>query len=345
MTPNTPTGADIYEYKMQTGESWTEIAKHFGITRGSARSKARVYYTNNELPPPGGLPTQIIGGMDEMPRHNGKDLWNRALAMQDRQEAIYNRRLNRRVIYDAGPVALVAMGDAHLGGAGTDYRALDQDIYVIDELNRRNVQVAVLLLGDLLDNFIVGRLRDMRVNVSPFLIVEEWGLVDYALERLAPYIIGSVAGNHDNWSWSLSGVDLLRQRHEQLTPGILYDPFELAFVLQVGGYECRIIARHNWKGHSMYNPTHGMDSRAHTAGREFDIAIGGHTHRGALARETDIGGDVGEALLCGSYKKHDAYALERGFPPPLPRTAVAAVVDESGVLFSTSRLDGLLRVF
>lgn len=351
MTPQTTiTGADLYQFKIDNPNmSWSQVAEHFNTTRGSARSKARVYYTNNNLPPPGGPATanerQIIGAFDEEPRHNSKQLWDRALAMQARQEKTYEYRANRRVIYDAGPVALVAMGDLHLGGAGVDYRALDADLLVLDELQRRDIEVAVLLMGDLLDNFIVGRLRDMRVNVSPYLVVEEWGLVDYALERLAPFIVGSVAGNHDNWSWALSGIDLLRERHQALTPGILYDQHELAFVLQVGGYECRVIARHDWRGHSMYNPTHGIDSRQHTNGREFDIAIGAHTHRGALARETDLGGAVGDALLCGSYKKVDGYAMQKGFPPPLDRTAVAAVIDEDGILFSTSRLDGLLRVF
>lgn len=344
-------GKRIYEHKRDTDATWKETAAHFDeilphmtLTPGKARHKARWYYENAGLPAPKRAKAQIRGGMDDMPERDPAELWERAERMEQRREQVRNVKLNRRVTFADGPVVLVVMADLHLGGEGVSYSSIKKDIWLLNELHDGGVNVAVLLCGDLLDNFIVGRLKNLRMNVSPFLAIEEWGLVDYALERLAPYIIGSVAGNHDNWSYALVGVDLLAQRHRELTPGILYDPHELAFVLQVGGYECRVAARHKWKGHSKYNPTHGLEDHHWTRGRDFDIAIAAHTHRGGLAREFDNGGTVGHALVAGSYKKDDAYAMERGFPPPLDTSAVCTVVGDDGILFSTSNLYSLPRL-
>lgn len=337
-------GKAIYEYVVETGVTWREAGEHFGLTRGQARKRAQYYYESNDLPAPAKTrPAKINGAADAGPKTQGEELWQRALRRQEKQDQLIDWRNQRRVIFDKGRTVIVFMADLHLGNSGTDYRAIDHDIAVINEIYSEN-QGGVILVGDMLDNFIVGRLRDLRLNVSPFLAIEEWGLVDYALERLSPYLLGAVAGNHDNWSWSLVGVDILRERHRQLTPGILYDPLELAFWLQVGSYEGRVICRHDWRGHSYINPTHGMEHGQHTLGRDSDIRVGAHTHRGGLAREFANGHDIpGHALICGTYKKVDEYAIMKGYPPPLKTSAVAVVLDETGILFSTSNLEGLLR--
>jgi hypothetical protein len=343
------TGEDLYNIKIETGKSWAIIGEEVGITGNAARKRASNYSKSNNLKLAGEVcdtrDYEIIGGLDQAPKHNNGELWKRAVATQERQDKSREYRASRRVIYDNGPVVFVCMADLHLGSTGVNYKDIDKDIQLLNTLADRGVTVSVLLIGDLLDNFIIGKLKDLRMNASPFLIIEEWGLVDYALEKLSPYLIGSVAGNHDNWSYALAGVDLLRERHEKLTPGILYDPYELNFTLQVGGFECLVSARHGWRGNSMYNPTHGIDNHHHRRGREFDVAIGAHTHRGGLVREFDNGGDVGYAMLCGSYKKVDEYAMKLGLPPALNTSAVALVLDDEGVMFGTSNLYGLLRLF
>lgn len=345
------TGQEIYEYKRVSGETWKEVGEHFGMTLAGARGRARRYQLKQGLESPGGPANQynngdmiIVGGMDTEPFEPSEETWARALSIEGRQAQRREWRNSRRVIFEEGPVALIAVADLHLGGRGVSYSALDEDLRIISYLANTGVQVAVVLDGDLVDNFIIGRLARLRLNVSPFLAIEEWGLVDYALERLAPYLIGSVAGNHDNWSFAVSGIDVLRQRHQSLTPGILYDPNELSFVLQVGECEVGVTARHDWRGHSMFNPSHGIEHKHHTRGRQFDIAIGAHKHRGGLAREIDNGAQVGHALVCGSYKKEDEHALKVGFPPPLPTAAVCSVVDEDGLVFCTSNLYSLTKL-
>ena len=335
-------GRTIYEYKLATGATWPEVADHFGGSADGIRRKARTYYEKHGLAPPGKV--NVVGGMNGVPREAPPDIWERAVAVSESQQATQDYKQTASVIFEDGPAVLVFMADLHLGSSGVNYSEIDNDIRTINHLADNGVNVGVFLVGDMLDNMIIGKLKNLRLNNSPFLAIEEWGLVDYALERLAPHLLGSVAGNHDNWSYALAGVDPLRERHRQLTPGILYDMNELSFTLQVAGFQCQVMLRHAWRGNSMYNPTHAIDSAHNRRGRAFDIAVGAHTHRGGLAREFDNGGCVGHALICGSYKKHDTYAMRLGFPPPLNTSAVAVVVDGDGVLFSTSNLGALPRL-
>lgn len=337
------TGRELYEHKVSTRKTWEEVAQSYGLTVGAARKRAQKYYSKNDLPPPS---EAVVGGsLEQEPEIDKGELWGRAVRVSERVKRNEERRKDRQISFARGPVVLFFMADLHLGSAGVDYGAIDEDIRVIRSVAETGVGVGVVLGGDLIDNFIVGKLQNLRKRESPFLSVEEWSLVDYALERLAPFIIGSVAGNHDNWSWAVAGVDLLRQRHMELTPGIIYDPYELNFALDVGAFSCRVVVRHAWKGHSKYNPSHGIEDGHWTRGRQFDVAVGAHTHRGGLAREIDIGGQVGYALICGTYKKVDEYGKRLGLPPTLPTAAVAIVVDDDGIQFATTNLYALPRLF
>lgn len=337
------TGRELYEYKVRTRRTWKEVGGKFGLTRDAAKSRAQKYYNNAGKPPPSQV--EVSRSLGDEIEPDRSELWDLAIRRQDRTEQIRQQRKNRRIAYPAGPTVLFFIADMHLGSPNVDYRAIDEDIRLINDIAKTEVNVGVVLAGDLIDNFIIGKLQSLRMNTSPFLAVEEWDLVDYALERLAPYIVGSVAGNHDNWSWAVAGVDILRSRHRELTPGILYDPYELNFTLAVGDFEAQVVVRHSWKGRSKYNPTHGMEDHHWTRGRNFDVAVGAHTHRGGLAREIDLGGYVGYAIICGTYKTEDSLGKKLGLPPVLPTSAVALVVDSDGIQFATSNLYAIPRLF
>lgn len=337
-------GRKIYELKRKTKKSWPELAEELGLSSSTLKRRSRKYRDENRLPDFSAR-LEIVHTMDQEPAESGEDLWGRAVAIQRRREKKQAYNQKREIIFDEGPIVLLAMGDLHLGSSGVSYTDIDRDIVAINQIANAGIPVAVILIGDLLDNFIIGRLNQLRMNESPFLAIEEWGLVDYTLQRLRDHLVGSVAGNHDNWSWALAGMDFLRSRHERITPKILYDPYELAFTLRVGKFDCKVMARHHWAGHSKFNPTHGIDDHQRTRGREFDIAMGGHTHRGGLAREFDNGAKVGHALLCGSYKKSDSLGKRLGLPPHLKTSAVATIITADGIECSTSNLEAVVTRF
>ena len=345
-----PTGKEIYEYKVESGLSWSRVGEHFGVSMDCAKYRGRSYYSQQGLPPPGGpvngfSGARIIGSLQDEPKEDPEDLWKRAEALQLRHNKTIEYKASRKVLYDNGPVIIVWMGDLHLGSIGTDYIGLGSDITLIESLAEKGYQVGVVLLGDMLDNFIIGRLESLRKTQSVFTVIEEWGLVEYAIERLAPFLIAAGSGNHDNWSIALSGIDHLRERHLSLTPGILYDTHELSFGIQIGSNETRVMCRHKWKGSSMFNPTHGIEHKHHTMGKVFDIGVGGHTHRGGLAREMENGvRGVGHAIIVGTYKRTDPFASQIGFSPPLANASVATVIFGDGTLISTSSLSGLSQI-
>lgn len=336
-------GRKMYERKRSTNETWEEVGSRFNLTGRKARYWAEKYYKPKGLPHPS-LTRQIVGTMEEIPGVDPVEEWGRALRIQQRAEQRREAKTRRRIIYEPGMVVTFFMADLHLGGIGVDYLAVDRTITLIKSLADHGIEVVAVLAGDLIDNYIIGRLQSLRKGISPFMSIEEWGLVDYALGRLSDYLVASVGGNHDHWSYALGGVDILAQRHRELTPGIMYDEHELGYVLQIGETEIKVIVRHRWKGNSKYNPTHGIDDHHWTRGRDADVYVGAHTHRGGLAREFDNGGKVGWAIICGSYKKDDEYGVELGLPPQLPTSAVALICDETGVLDATSNIYALPRL-
>jgi UDP-2,3-diacylglucosamine pyrophosphatase LpxH len=313
--------------QFSAGNSWDTVGARYGLSGNAARKRVKRWKKQH----------QITGSSLDVPEGEHAEIWRRALMYTERQHQVEERRANQRVVFDSGPLLLAFVGDLHLGSMGTDYMWLHQDLTLLESLAEQGVQVGVILVGDLIDNFIIGRLQDLRKLEAPFTTIEEWGLVDIVLERLAPFLIASCAGNHDNWTFATSGVDYLAERHKALTPGILYDRDELLFVLQVGDAEWRVMVRHRWRGGSQWNATHAIEKAA-KFGSEFDIGIAGHTHRGALAREFNNGGQLGYAVLVGSYKREDSYARKLGLPQPPGGVAVGMLLDDDGRAMASSDL-------
>ncbi len=263
-----------------------------------------------------------------------EEVWARAVALS-------RRRLDRagqigRLTFNYGPIALVFMADLHLGSDGTDYERIEREIDIIDN----TPGMYAVGVGDWLDNFIVGKLTMIRIDGTPFRVSEEWALVRHALRRLAPKLVASVAGNHDNWTHAVAGIDYLREVHQEIVGRhILYGHDELCFEVLVGDALFPIKARHKWRGNSALNPTQGIERDAKMDGSYFfKVGVGAHTHASGVAREFNNRGQTALACLCGAYKREDDYAIASGFPRPNDGTAVAVILNDDGTMFGTSSL-------
>ena len=102
------TGEAIYKEKTETGETWPALAKRLNLNHEQCRKRPKDYYENHNLPPPEQA-ARVIGGLDEEPRQNGKDLWQQAISIQQRHAESQEHKASRRVIFDGGPVVLIAM--------------------------------------------------------------------------------------------------------------------------------------------------------------------------------------------------------------------------------------------
>jgi hypothetical protein len=273
------------------------------------------------------VPSVVVSGPTvEQPEFDEDEIWDLAVRKSRRRRTIEKKKNGRRIEFSHGPVCIVWLADTHLGSTGVHYDRLAEDIETI----KTTPGMYVCVLGDILDNFIMGRLKDIRLGTE-FSISEEWVLARRVLRELAPKLLLSVSGNHDLWTYALTGIDYLKEIHVLLNPGIAYAKYDASVTLAVGGREYIMRARHKWKGYSQYNDTHGIEWAAKfDKGRHFDIGIGAHIHKGALYRQFVNGGVTGHALMCGSYKTIDEHPMKLGFPEPNEAAAVAMIIDDFG---------------
>ena len=98
----------------------------------------------------------------------------------------------------------------------------------------------------------------------------------------------------------------------------------------VGPHEFKIWTRHKWRGSSIYNATHGQERGARFDDPNFDVYVGAHVHKGAMAREFIHDAGRRLAMLTGTYKAVDDYASSEGFPRNDASTAVAPTCMTTG---------------
>lgn len=328
-----PTGSDLYA--LRGSHTWAEIYEMFPrVTEGSLRGRFNRFRYKTGLP----MPEPVISGgiSSEESLERGEEKYREMVARYRKKcELASDKSRVKEVKFESGPICIVAIADLHLGSMGVDYPRLAYEIETV--LDAPGMFFG--LVGDLVDNFIVGRLKDIHITDGIMPVTDEWNMAKYIVSLIAPKLLFSVAGNHDNWTYAVSGLDGVRNIHDQVSSGILYDRDELYFRLTVGDFSCHVHARHSWRGSSQWNDTHGLEKGVVFKNpRPTNIVIGAHTHTSGLAREFNNGDENGLALLCGSYKVEDSFAKRVGFAKPNGNTAVAVVVDDGGICFGTSNL-------
>lgn len=317
------------------GLSEDEMARQLGISRRQVRNamgRSSEFADGDHL-------TWSSEGVraNELPDED--EVYQRALAQYQKARALADRKWRQSIVWNAPAVALVFVGDQHLGDPGTDLPRCFREA----ELVRDTPGMYAWLMGDLLNNFVIGKLRQARDNVS-LGICDEWALVRRYLRIIGPKIVGVTGGNHDHWSALLTGVDYFREVLASIAPNVLYDSDDSRVALTVGGKEAghtfKLRARHKWRGSSMWNVTHGQE-RAARWDDDADILVGAHTHAAGVARGFTVGGRSKVALQCGSYKAHDidSWSRQNGFPMPNSTAAVTTVLTERGEMTGFESLD------
>jgi predicted phosphodiesterase len=232
-------------------------------------------------------------------------------------------RSAQRIEFSDKPIAIALLSDLHIGNATTDYKQLRYDA----DLIKKTDGMYAIFHGDGIDNWIIPKLaqlqRGQAVNFEQeLLLFESW------LEILLEKLIVVVSGNHDNWTHSLAGIDIVKKMLK--TTKVLYDRDEVRTVIKVGQNEWTFCIRHKWLGSSIYNPTHGIE-RYSRMGASFDVGIGGHTHIASLSREF-VGNDNRQcmAIITGTYKKYDGFARQLGLPQCAHNGSGAIILQTNG---------------
>lgn len=249
-----------------------------------------------------------------------------AQAFENKRDEMTRKR-QQVIEFPRGPICLVLIADTHFGNPGTDVVRAFREA----ELVRNTPGMYVALLGDEVDNFIVGKLRDLNMN-NPLPVSDQDVLLHQYISVLGPKLLAWLIGNHLAWTYYQAGIDHWRGVAAQLAPDILYDRDEIQFTLKVGQFEQGVLLRHSFRGQSQYNVTHGIEKSQKWEQREGVTIFGqGHTHPEASVRTFTVGeNEKALALHCGTYKIYDSYARKLGLPgKPRKSAAVAVIIDET----------------
>jgi hypothetical protein len=235
-----------------------------------------------------------------------RELWDRAKAYQKKVEERIALRKNQAIELPNEPMALAFLSDVHFGSPNTDYENAEADALLIAATDGMYAEFH----GDLGDNWIVpGKLTAQSRNQAMTLTDEGRMAVDW-LEIIGESLLVVVAGNHDNWTYQLAGVDGLK--NSLINRQVLYDAHEVVWNMRVGPSNFRLKSRHKWRGFSKFNHTHGIE--VGWENDRFDIGIGGHTHTGTWCRPFGKDGKRRWAVVTGTYKLEDGYAKQLGMP-------------------------------
>jgi hypothetical protein len=216
---------------------------------------------------------------------------------QAHEEAAKLRRIKLKV---DGPFGIHHFGDPHVDDDGTDIITLERHIDII----QKTPAMFAGNIGDTTNNW-VGRLARLYANQSTT-ANDAWMIAEWFVKSV-PWLY-MIAGNHDAWSgsgdplkWIIGNADSYASSQVRLA------------LVPRSGREININARHDFVGHSQWNPAHGS-MKAAQMGLHDHININGHKHASGYGVIKDpLTGIVSHCIQVASYKVYDTYAKERGF--------------------------------
>lgn len=217
-----------------------------------------------------------------------------------------------------GPIGILFFGDPHVDDDGTDIELLEHHTRLV----RETQGLFAANVGDTTNNW-VGRLARLYGEQSTS-AAEAWKLCEWFVGSCDWLFI--IGGNHDLWSGAGDPMKWIAAQH-----GAVYRPSEVRIQLNFPGTSRAAIvnARHDFPGHSMWNPAHGV-GRAAQMGCRDDILVCGHRHvSGYMPIKDPMSGKISHCLQVASYKVYDRYAMEKGFRDQNISPAVLTVIDPS----------------
>lgn len=216
------------------------------------------------------------------------------------------------------PIAVCLFGDPHVDDSGTDLGALQRDMEVIKATDGMYAGC----IGDVQNNWI-GRLArlwgEQETTAS-----QSWQLVEWFVQDLTGKWMFMVQGNHDHWAGT---GDPLRWIQKQAKVSATGDHTVRLALRFPNGQEVRIVARHDFPGNSMWNPSHGQLRAAHLTHHDH-VLVSGHKHTGGYQMlRVPATGLLTHCLQLGSYKIWDSYADALGLPSRLISPSATVIID------------------
>jgi hypothetical protein len=197
------------------------------------------------------------------------------------------------------PVGVLLFGDPHLDDDGCDLALLEAHARLVRETDGLYAGT----VGDMTNNW-VGRLAHLWAQQGTT-ACDAWRLCEWMISEVRDWLF-LVGGNHDAWSGNGDPLKWITAQQSAL-----YQSSEVRMGLRFGtGGKFIINARHDFKGHSMWNPVHGL-SKSIQMGLRDDLSVAGHLHISGYAVHKDpTSGKACHAIRVATYKRFDRFALD-----------------------------------
>ena len=288
----------------RAGNNWAEAERLLGVPRSTLQNRAATAKRRGLT----GSPEKATSGPFVVPALPDKDepleaLLERRRATAERTIEAHNaRELIPVKITMAGPIGLFVQGDPHLDNDGGDFVRLEDDLKAIAGQPR----ILAASIGDVTDNWI-GRLERLYAS-STVKAADAWRLADWMFSYPGINWLGLVGGNHDAWSGHRDPMKWITKAKVAL-----YENDVLRMALRhPNGAETRVHARHDFKGHSIWNDMHGLKREVTTGWRDH-LLVAGHRHLGEDGGIINADGFVTQLLRLSGYKRADSYATQGQF--------------------------------
>lgn len=215
------------------------------------------------------------------------------------------------------PIGITFIGDPHLDNDGTNWVELERDINILKNTDN----LFAVGIGDFTDNW-TGRLERLYANSntakSRGLKLMEWFILDSGIKWMS-----LIAGNHDQWSGPESALKFIcKENGIHLLDSI--NRFELQFP---NGEVCKVDARHDFHGNSMWNSLHALQKAAHMK-EPANVYVAGHRHNWAYHTEESASKDfVYHLIRVRGYKHIDDYAVQLGHDEQKYGSSISIIID------------------
>ncbi len=287
--------------RRSAGASWSQLAAWASEATGREVSANAVRLLFRNHPAVGDAPAVVAPTSPELPIEELIEQRKRKYARRHAHEEA--RRLIRIDLPSLDPFGILFFGDPHLDDDGCDLGAVEAH----SAIARRTPGLYAANVGDTTNNWIgrLARLYAEQSTTGP----EAWRLAEWFVGGLEGKWLWIVGGNHDAWSGHGDPMQWISRQ-----AGALYQSSEVRVGLRLpGGRQIRVNNRHDFSGHSMWNPGHGP-GKALQLGLRDHLAVAGHRHITSASVLKDPESRIAmHALVVGSYKIHDRYARERHF--------------------------------
>lgn len=241
------------------------------------------------------------------------------------------RRLIDVKIKMEGPIAICHMGDPHVDDPGTDIGLLEEHVNIV----KNTSAMYAANIGDMHNNW-VGRLARLYGEQSTSQ-AEAWVLVEWLINSMDYLYL--IKGNHDVWSGSSDPLDWMIKN-----PGVVESHGARINLIHPNGAETRINARHDFRGHSMWNEVHGPKKAVKMGWRDHILTCG-HKHTSGIGVDKcPATGLVSHVIRCASYKVWDRYADQLGLPDGNVFPACVTIIDPDEAEDTAKRVTVIMDV-